>query len=346
MSKHDPLPQVGLLAQSQEHAFKNCQPLNATIEITMSCNLACQHCYNFDRSKVMPPEFKNHALSDTEIHGIIKDVIKEGAFFINLSGGEALLHPSLDRFIETIVSEKAIARLKSNGLLLSKDRCQKLSVAGLNGIDITIYGMSEESYHVFSRKSSFLQALDGIKNARECGLDTHINFILHKANFHELDLFISMANTESWSFAVSDEITERYDHTPGARDWRISDDQFRDLLKGPHSHLFNYKNTEQALQCSCARSVVGISVTGKVFPCIGAPIIAGDLRRDSFSHIWKNSLEFKRIRDLKIDDFKSCQACDVIDYCQRSSGAIFCDTGEYTGCSETTLKAAQLRSQN
>jgi len=92
--------------------------------------------------------------------------------------------------------------------------------------------------------------------------------------------------------------------------------------------------------------VVGISFTGKVFPCIGAPIIAGDLRRDSFGNIWKNSPEFKKIRNLKASDFKSCETCNVIDYCQRSSGAIYCDTGDYTGCSESTLSAAKIRSES
>jgi len=346
MSKHDPAPRLGLLAQSQEHAYQNCQPLNATIEITMGCNLACQHCYNFDRSKAMPPEFKNNALSDTEIHGILKDIIKEGAFFINLSGGEALLHPSLDQFIQTIVQEKAIARLKSNGLLLTSKRCSELVQAGLQGVDITLYGMSEESYQIFSRKSAFSQAIQGVKNAQEVGLEVHINFILHKANVHELDLFLTAVNANQWSFAISDEITERYDHSPGALDWKITANQMRDLLAGPHRALFDYRNTDHALQCSCARSVVGISVTGKVFPCIGAPIIAGDLRRDSFSNIWKNSAELTKIRNLKTSDFKSCESCGVIDYCQRSSGAIFCDTGDYTGCSETTISAAKIRSEN
>jgi len=163
MSKHDPAPKLGLLAQSQEQAYQNCQPLNATIEITMGCNLACQHCYNFDRSKAMPSEFKNNSLSDTEIHGILKDLIKEGAFFINLSGGEALLHPSLDQFIQTIVQEKAIARLKSNGLLLTPKRCEELAQVGLQGIDITLYGMSDESYQIFSRKGAYSQAIEGIK---------------------------------------------------------------------------------------------------------------------------------------------------------------------------------------
>ncbi|GAB4019789.1 MAG: GeoRSP system radical SAM/SPASM protein [Bdellovibrio sp.] len=346
MSKHDPLPPIGILQEMREQAFKDCLPINATVEITMSCNFACKHCYNFDRSGPMPKDFKESSLSKSEIINILKDLIDNGAFFINLTGGEALLHPNLDEFIDVIVKKQAIARLKTNAALVDAERAAHLRDLGLQGADITLYGMSDDSYSKFTGKNQFHQSRDGIMHLKDAGLDVHVNFIVHKYALSELDTFLNWVRSENISFSISDEITERYDQSSGAHDVRISEDELALLLRGPHRQFFDANNSERALQCSCARSVVAVSVTGKVYPCIGAPIVSGDLRKQNFKDIWQSSSVFLQIRNLKETDFKNCSSCDVIEFCSRSSGAIYCDTGNYTGCSDRTLKSAQLRALN
>lgn len=343
MSKNDPLPRVAILDQLREKAFKECIPLNATVEITMSCNLSCHHCYNFDRSSPMPNSLKDYALSPTEISNILRDLIDHGAFFVNLTGGEALLHPHIHSFIKLVSDKQAICRVKSNGALISDEKALQLKDSGLQGADITLYGMSEDSYFKFCGKRSFAAAKSGILALLNNEIDVHVNFLIHKFNVHELGEFLDWIKPLGITFSISDEITERYDSSSGATQFRIERSQLEELLKGPHREYFDAHNSEHALQCSCARSVVAVSVTGKVYPCIGAPIEAGDLRKQDFISIWNNSPAFAKIRNLKNDDFVACMSCDVIEYCQRSSGAIYCDTDNYTGCSDWALTSATLR---
>lgn len=342
-SKHQ-FTKTSLLEGMIKKAGQACIPLVTTLEITQSCNYRCHHCYNFDRSNEMPDKLKELALKPEEILRIIDEVALSGALYLNFSGGEALLHPHLDDFIKRARSHHLEARLKTNGSLLTKDRCLKLEEAGLAGMDISLYGFSEFSYEKLTgRTGMFEKAVEGIKSARDQGFDVHVSIILHRYNIDEIRLMIDFCTENSLQFQFSTEITERYDNSSGSRHFEITKEQFAEQLNGEYSEIFMHLNPEKSLQCSCARTVCGISSTGEVYPCIGAPIASGNLREKSFADIWNNSEVLNNIRNLKSSDFKSCMTCDHIEYCSRSSGSIYVNTNEYTGCDPVTFQQAKLR---
>lgn len=333
-----------LLDQMIQKARNICLPLVTTFEITQHCNLKCHHCYNFDRNKEMPQTLQEKGLSPDEILRIIDEISKSGALYLNLSGGEVLLHPHLDEFIKRARKNHLEVRIKTNGLLLTEARCLKLDQSGLAGLDISLYGFSDFSYDkITGKKGMFKKALKGIEAAKSQGFDLNINLILHRYNVDELKAMISYCQDNEIPFQLSTEVTERYDQSFGAKDFEITKEQFEDLLRGEFSEAFMHFNTEKSLQCSCARSVCGISSTGEVYPCIGAPIPSGNLREKSFADIWENSVPLNQIRNLEKKDFSSCSTCKFIDYCNRSSGSIYTNTQNYTGCDAVTLEQAKSR---
>lgn len=325
-------------------ASKACIPLVTTFEITQGCNYKCHHCYNFDRSKESINEAKAEPLKPDEILRIIDELGHAGALYLNFTGGEVLLHPHLDEFIRRARLHHMEARLKTNGSLLTIERCQKLNHAGLAGMDISLYGFSEASYQKLTGKSGmFSRTLNGIKAAKELGFDINISIILHRYNIEEMKEMIHFCQNLELSFRFSTEITERYDGSSGAREFEITSEQFLQGLKGEFSDVFMHLNPDRSLQCSCARTVCGISFSGEVYPCIGAPIASGNLRDKKFQDIWDNSKTLNDIRGIKSSDFKACQSCQYIEYCNRSSGSIYTNTKNYTGCDSMTLKQAELR---
>ena len=337
---------MSLLDQMISKARDLCLPLVTTLEITQHCNLKCHHCYNFDRSKEMPEHLKNNVLSSEEILRIIDELSASGALYLNLSGGEVLLHPHLDDFIRKARLNHLEVRIKTNGILLTSERCQRLDTAGLCGLDVSLYGLSDYSYDKITGKAGMLEkALKGIQAAKSQGFNLNINLIMHRYNIHELKSMIEYCQLNDLSYQFSTEITERYDGTNGSKEFEITKEQFSELLRGEFSELFMHNNAEQSLQCSCARSVCGISSAGEVFPCIGAPIPSGNLRSKSFADIWKNSEVLQGIRNLKPVDFKSCSTCEHINYCNRSSGSIYTNTKNYTGCDSITLEQAKSRQE-
>lgn len=344
MSPIDCAVKISLLDSFFQNAGKSCVPLVTTFEITQGCNYRCHHCYNFDRNGDIPQEILDKSLTPPEIIRIINEVADSGALYLNFTGGEVLLHPHLEDFIKEARKNHLEVRLKTNGSLLTNDRCKKLDTAGLAGLDISLYGMTEVAYEKLTQKKGMLEkTLSGIQEAKKFGFSIAINIILHRYNLVDLGAMIQFCEEHNLHFQFSIEITDRYDNSNGARDFEITEAQFKEMLEGEFSEIFMHFNKNKSVQCSCARTVCGISYSGEVFPCIGAPIPSGNLRQKSFKEIWENSLPLKKIRDLKFSDFKKCTTCDHLEYCNRSSGGIYINTKEYTGCDEITFKQAKAR---
>ncbi len=344
MTSKDNRPKGDLLDQAMRQSYQECNPLFTTIEITLDCNLKCKHCYNYDREEQNVPN--GQAMSREEILETIAAVAAEGALFICLTGGEALLHPHLEDFIQEIIKQHSVARLKSNGLLLNEKKIERLARLGVDLIDISLYGASEESYRNFTGSgSAFTRVMNAIDACIAQKMNISLSIILNRSNIHELDAMVNMAREKGVSFQFSDEITSRYDGDTAPQQLALSEADYEQLLKGPFSEYFNHYNDDNTFQCNCARSVCGISAFGEVYPCIGAPLKSGNLRNQSFAQIWKESKVLNDIRNIQKEDFKECNKCDFKNYCNRSSGGIYINTGEYKGCDEDSLMKARVRSK-
>lgn len=344
MSQKDKHSYGELFQSVAEDAYKNNVPLFTTLEVTLGCNFNCQHCYNFDRNKSIPEDLKNKALSKTEILDIIPQLSKAGCLYLNLSGGEVLLHPNINEFVELAAKEHMFVRLKTNASLVEREHFAELFALGVSAADVSLYGSSSESYEKFTGQAShFKNTINGIKILKEFDIEITVNIILHRYNVHELKEMINLCKEIGVNYQISDEVTERYDGSQGAKNFEMTKDQFELLLQGEFGELFFAENKENSLQCSCAKSVCGISSTGEVYPCIGAPIPSGNLREKSFEEIWNTSPQLNKIRKIGKADFVECSSCEHIDYCSRSSGSVYINTGDYLGCDTHTYSLAESR---
>lgn len=319
-------------------------PLNVTIELSQTCNLRCTHCYNFDRKEISKPKSDKPPLSPTEILRIIGEIRSAGGLVVTFSGGEALLHPHLLDFIGEARRLRLAVRLKTNGTLLTPLKAQQLADAGVTDIEVSLYGASAKSHDPFTRSpGSFAKTVTGIQNSKKAGIMPQINFVMHRGCVNEINEMLSLSQTLEASYSMSMELTARYDGTTDSLDHRLDEKDLATLYTGPHRDLFAGSiNTLESVQCACARTNAGIGHDGTVYPCIGAPIPAGDLRENTFSKIWQESKTFAWIRDLSLKDFKSCAPCEDRPYCQRSSGATFTNTGDYTGKEDWNCMQAKL----
>jgi radical SAM protein with 4Fe4S-binding SPASM domain len=301
------------------------------------------HCYNFDRTiptNIAPPQ-----LDSKLVYTFLEELKKEGGLIVNFSGGEPLLHPDIVEIIAKTKSLNLIPRIKTNAYFLDPIMCKTLKGNGLDSVDISMYGFSNTTYENFSKsKKGFDYFLNAVENLKSQNIHTQINIIIHRGNYSEIDQMINFCKQENLQFEISCDITDRYDQSkPSDNKVIISDEQFEQLLKGSNSQYFQTSSKADGFQCSCARSVCGLSVNGDVYPCIGAPIPSGNLHKSSFHEIWNNSSELNKIRAITTASFKECNSCDLQNECIRSSGEIYINTGDYLGCDPSVKKKAQLR---
>jgi radical SAM protein with 4Fe4S-binding SPASM domain len=322
------------LSRLQRRAFEQCIPLNVSFEITLRCNLRCVHCYNFDRDlPYLPEKQRGDELTDAEVHRILDEVRAEGCLFLAFTGGEALLHPGLEDFIRHARSSGMAVRVKTNGALLSPAMVERIVSAGATAVDISLYGSRAETHDTFVKSvGAFERTLVGAGRARDAGLEMKLSFILHKENAGEIGSMIAIAERLGIPYAITPEIFVRYDGSRTSTDHRVDAGTLESLFRGPLRHLLPPLEAKRtSVQCSCARSVCGITAFGEVYPCIGAPVPSGNLRRNSFHEVWSNSPTLRWIRGLTLQDFPACRSCDHMKHCRRSSGVIYNNTGFYNG---------------
>ena len=332
------------LSQAIRKASELYMPMNVTFELSQACNLRCTHCYNFDRKQVVRPKSEKPALNTGEIMRILGEIRRAGGLVVAFSGGEAILHPHLLDFVAETRRLRMGARLKSNGTLITAEKARELFAAGVSELEVSLYGASPDTHDRFTRvPSSFQKTVDGVKHAVQAGISSTVNFVMHHDCVHEFEDMLALADELEVQHAMSLELTKRYDGTVDSLDQRLTKEDLITLYTGPRKDYFaNAINRSDSVQCACARTNAGIGFDGTVYPCIGAPVPAGDVREESFDQIWRTSRVFNWIRGLTLKDFKSCAPCDLRQYCQRSSGAIYTNTGDYTGKEDWTCEQAAL----
>jgi radical SAM protein with 4Fe4S-binding SPASM domain len=93
---------------------------------------------------------------------------------------------------------------------------------------------------------------------------------------------------------------------------------------GGHPHDMN----AMTKGCLAGTGVCFISHEGEVYPCGYLPVIAGDLRKQSFSDIWENAEVFRQLRET--DNLKGkCGCCEFRNVCMGCRARAYAATGDF-----------------
>ncbi len=106
--------------------------------------------------------------------------------------------------------------------------------------------------------------------------------------------------------------------------------------------------------CLAGTGVCFISHEGEIFPCGYLPALAGDLRKQSFAHVWNNSAVFDALRDD--DNLKGkCGCCEFRHVCMGCRARAFAATGDFLaeepfcvyepGTSNKMVREAEIKRQ-
>lgn len=140
-----------------------------------NCNQKCMHCYAAGQEYSKVKE-----LNTEEWKKIIDKCRKACIPQLTFTGGEPTIRKDLVELID--YSKWFITRLNTNGVLLTKDLCNKLYEASLDSVQITFYSANEEIHNRLVGADNFQKTVQGIKNAIEAGLPISINTPLCSVN--------------------------------------------------------------------------------------------------------------------------------------------------------------------
>jgi len=136
------------------------------ISVTDRCNIRCFYCMP-ESVRFLP---RAEILTYEEIERLVRVVAQMGVNKLRVTGGEPLVRAELPRLIEMLAAVPGIRdiALTTNGILLA-EQAQALKDAGLGRLNISLDGLSEETFRKISRREGSDRVLDGIFAAKRAG---------------------------------------------------------------------------------------------------------------------------------------------------------------------------------
>lgn len=151
------------------------------ISITDRCNLRCVYCMPEKGIELIS---HNEILSFEEIVGFTKAAVAEGINKVRITGGEPLVRKGVVDLVKELSKINGIKDLSmtTNGIFLS-EYAEQLKEAGLNRVNISLDTIDAEVYKTITRGGDINKVFDGIKKAKEVGLNPiKINCVIKKSS--------------------------------------------------------------------------------------------------------------------------------------------------------------------
>jgi AdoMet-dependent heme synthase len=317
--------------------------------LTQRCNLACAHCYISAGSW----HAAANELTTEECHRVIDEVIAVSpAVMLILSGGEPLLRDDLEAIASHATDRGATVVVGTNGTRLTSARIASLQAAGVRGVAVSVDSLDPTYHDRFRHGDGALgDTLAAIDRLREARLDFVVQASLTRGNRHELSSLVRWAADMG---AVSFNLYFLVATGRGERMQGLAPEENEDVLRelaalqreyrgvmlirskcqpqimrhvfetDASSPLLNYRT-----RCPCGTQYCRITPEGRVTPCPYMPVVAGDLRADTFGDIWKGSPVFGRLRESELGG--KCGRCEYRSICGGCRARAYADGGDYMG---------------
>ena len=303
-------------------------PLVVSWNLTRKCNLKCSHCYINSTTEELRDE-----LSTKEAKSLIDQICQVSSPLLILSGGEPLLRKDVLELVK-YGSEKGLRMgLGSNGSFIDETMAKNLKDAGIKTVSISLDSAVSQKHDDFRGVvGSWQKAVEAIKALKENYVLVQVNTTVTQHNLHEIDTIMSFAED------LGVENFHLFFLVPTGRGARIADispAMYERMIQTTFAKTAKHKLN---VRPSCAPQFMRIAEdmgldmrqwirgciaglyycriypNGDITPCPYLPVKLGNIREESFSHIWYNSEVFKNLRNF--DALKGkCGACDYRSLC-------------------------------
>ncbi len=320
-------------------------PLALIAELTHRCPLHCVYCSN-------PLELGRRADElTTEIWSrVFREAVEAGVLQVDFTGGEPLARPDILELVRAARETGLYVNLITSGMPLDEARLDQLVQAGLDHIQLSFQGASEEAANEIAGTKAHankLRVLDWLKTRR---LAVTLNFVIHRRNIDQLAEMLALAESScagriefanvqyyGWAFA------NRKNLLPT----RQQLDRSVELLKRAEERLRGRINVEfvvpdyyatypKACMGGWGRKMMLVTPSGDVLPCHAAQVIPNlhfdNLKNRSLREIWEKSEAFQKFRGEEWMP-EPCKSCDRRT---RDFGGCRCQAFLLTGDAEAT----------
>jgi radical SAM protein with 4Fe4S-binding SPASM domain len=320
----------------------NQRPLVVIWEVTRACALACRHC----RAEANP--FRHPDELTFEEGCRLMDQVRElDPMVFVLTGGDPFMRKDLAELTRYGTSiGLRISGSPSGTRLANLKNMQKCAEAGMQRVAFSLDHASEADHDSFRGvEGSFRWTMEGIRAAKEAGMEVQIGTTVTRYNKHnlpEIAKVVESLGVALWSVffliptgrgQLSDMLTpaEHEEVMIWLADYAKTAPFPIKSTEGPHWRRVMLQRGHQILPTAGVNDGKGfafISHIGEVHPSGFLPWNAGNVKEQSLADIYRNSEIFRMLRDPS--QLKGrCGACEFREICGGSRARAYGVYGDW-----------------
>lgn len=329
----DTISYQDFMALFSDKAYKEDIPINGSFELTPFCNFDCKMCYVHIKNH----ESKNTVLTGSQWIDIIKEAIEMGMLNTVLTGGEAMTHPDFWSIYMYLINQGIHIRIKTNGLLLTKESIERFITYPPFMIDVSLYGCDSKSYLAVTGVDAYQKVVDNIHSAIMANLQLRIMITPSIFMKPWVKQIMELAKTFDLPVVVNDILIEPNDNTGRSKvNFELNERESCEIQQlkkelfptiSIEKEIRNIENrihvSDKGLYCNGGRIAFAVNWDGKMKPCLCFPrnIICAHPLEYGFRKAWEKVNS--EIKNFSIP--QTCHSCNIntkCHYCPVQHGNI------------------------
>lgn len=171
-------------------------PINATLELTLRCNLKCKMCM-FRHSSQDDILLAEGELTASQWADIAKQLWDAGTLNILFTGGEPMLRKDFCEIYSSCYKLGFLVTLYTNATMVTEEIMQTLQKYPPHRIGITLYGASNQTYqNLCGCKDGFDRALQGAKSLATLPSVLEFRTTLVQDNYQDIENITQLVEKE------------------------------------------------------------------------------------------------------------------------------------------------------
>lgn len=315
-----------------------------TWNVTKDCNLSCKHCYRNTGGGKPSEEIKTE-----ETRSLMEEMVQAGFKTLIFGGGEPLLRSDIFDLISFAAEYGLKTVLGTNGVLMGQETVRKLKDSGLNRAEISLDSVDSDLHDEFrGHKGAWEKTIGAMKICRQEGLEFQVHSTVAQHNCEGLENLMDFAADQG---AVAHQIffllpvsqgRNAHHHALPQEDYdkllvRIflrqnnSSMEIQTVCAPQFAPLAGKIRPTLKLQRGCSAGITSCCIlsNGDVHPCPYLSLRLGNVRKMSFSKIWRENLILQKLR---AQEYKGqCGICANKYSCGGCRARAFSYHGDFLG---------------
>ncbi|HXN52575.1 MAG TPA: radical SAM protein [Candidatus Acidoferrum sp.] len=317
---------TALMERLNSRALELGVPLNAHLDVTYRCNERCTHCYL---------DHDDHGeMTLAEIKDLLDQLADAGVLFLTFSGGEVLMRMDFFDILKYARRLQFCVKIKTNGFMIREKEANRIRDLGVQEVRISIYSHRAEIHDAITKlPGSLKRSMAAIRLLRSRGVTVAIGNVLMVQNLNDYAGVKRLANELGVPVITDPTITPKMDGDRSLLQLGIRGSQLREVFRDTElvGNVDEFcalpgavdDSAMDNIACSAGHTYCYISPYGDVYPCVQFPLPCGNVRKDKFLDIWRNSTQLNEVRSIRARDLPTCSTCAHVGTCTRCPGLAF-----------------------